>query len=560
MIPKGQNWSSRLRRLSGRIEMKRAVSVALVAVLAAVAAAWAEDAAPSLLVNGDFEASTKEAIWPDGWPRAPGVTWELEDGNHFLRLRSEKPGQTVLVYLAVPIQPEHKALELSYRVRYAEIKPGKESWFDGRIMMNFRDDAKQMAKPGPAHPNFRGTSKGWQERRQKFLVPQGAKVLEIMPTLFQAEGGTLDFDDVRLVSISASEVPPPPPPPPIIPSETMTPADTKSLPPELRVVGNQLKTPDGKAVWLQGLAVPSMEWSAAGENILQSIKVGVEQWKANVIRLPVKDDFWFGRGKGQKDGGMAYRKLVDAAADAAGSRGAYLVLDLHRFGAPLQEHVDFWKDAATRYRNHPAVLFDLFNEAHDISWETWLRGGAIDAKGKGIADVNPAENAGKPSGRRSPGMQALVDAVRAAGARNIVIAGGLDWGYDLSGAVQGFALEERAGGNGIMYSSHIYPWKKDWQAKALAAAERYPLFIGEVGCPPERLPFIPPEQHEDPYTWAPDVLGLIQKYRLNWTAWCFHPKAAPMAISDWQYTPTLYWGAFVKDALSGKQFELKKMR
>jgi endoglucanase len=33
-----------------------------------------------------------------------------------------------------------------------------------------------------------------------------------------------------------------------------------------------------------------------------------------------------------------------------------------------------------------------------------------------------------------------------------------------------------------------------------------------------------------------------------------------MAILDWQYTPTPYWGAFVKDALSGKQFELKKMR
>lgn len=33
-----------------------------------------------------------------------------------------------------------------------------------------------------------------------------------------------------------------------------------------------------------------------------------------------------------------------------------------------------------------------------------------------------------------------------------------------------------------------------------------------------------------------------------------------MVISDWQYTPTPYWGAFVKDALSGKQFELKRMR
>ena len=279
--------------------MKAYLTLALFLIFAAIPAASGEDAAPSLLPNGDFELSTKDANWPDGWPRAAGVTWEVEDGNHFLRLRSEKPGQTVMLYLAAPLKADQKALELSYRVRYADITPGKESWFDGRIMMNFRDEAKQMLKPGPAHPNFKGTSKGWQTRSQKFLVPQGATTLEFMPALFQAEGGTLDFDDFRLVSISASEIPPPPPPPPIILSETIAPADPKSLPPELRVAGNQLKTPDGKAVWLQGLAVASMEWSAAGENILQSIKVGVEQWKANAIRLGVKDDFWFGRGKGQ---------------------------------------------------------------------------------------------------------------------------------------------------------------------------------------------------------------------------------------------------------------------
>jgi hypothetical protein len=33
-----------------------------------------------------------------------------------------------------------------------------------------------------------------------------------------------------------------------------------------------------------------------------------------------------------------------------------------------------------------------------------------------------------------------------------------------------------------------------------------------------------------------------------------------MVISDWQYTPTPYWGAFVKDALAGKAFEMKKVR
>jgi len=30
--------------------------------------------------------------------------------------------------------------------------------------------------------------------------------------------------------------------------------------------------------------------------------------------------------------------------------------------------------------------------------------------------------------------------------------------------------------------------------------------------------------------------------------------------ADWDYTPTPYWGVYVKDALAGKKFELKKMR
>jgi hypothetical protein len=74
------------------------------------------------------------------------------------------------------------------------------------------------------------------------------------------------------------------------------------------------------------------------------------------------------------------------------------------------------------------------------------------------------------------------------------------------------------------------------------------------------MPFIPASAHEMPETWAPDMLGCIQKYRLNWTAWCFHPKSSPCLLLDWNYTPTPYWGVPAKAALAGKVFEMKKMR
>jgi len=242
-----------------------------------------------------------------------------------------------------------------------------------------------------------------------------------------------------------------------------------------------------------------------------------------------------------------------------------VALDLHVFGAPMEKHVEFWKDAAARYKNHPGVIFELFNEPHSISWKVWRDGGSLKGPDNKNTDVGAKENNEQNDGERCVGMQALLDTVRATGAHNPIIAGGLDWGYDLSGVAGEWALREHEGGDGIIYSSHVYPWKSDWQGKTLIAADKYPLFIGEVGCPPDwkDYKFIPVSaQKEDlsKHDWATDMIGMIQKHHLNWTAFSFHPKSGPMVILDWDYTPTPYWGVFVKEALAGKTFEMKKMR
>ncbi len=520
---------------------------------------------PSLLSNGTFDTDSSGAGWPDGWSHPAGGSWEKEGDARFLRLRSSKPGETVLVYrlLALP-SPPPPALEIRLRVRYADIKRGKNAWFDGRVISHFKNTEGKVVKPEPSAPAFTGTSKGWVDKSYIVQVPATARSLELMPCLFQAESGTLDLARLEIFPATAEQLPKPEP---VIPSATVTAATPAALPQALRVAGPQLLTKDGKPVWLQGLCVDSLEWAASGEKILTSIPVATEQWKANIIRLPVREHFWFGRGPWQKkgEGGMAYRKLVDAAIEAAAARGAYVALDLHRFGAPMAKDVEFWKDAAIRYKNHPAVLFELFNEPHGISWKIWRDGGSLKSAANKNTDVNAAENAEQDEGEISTGMQALLDAIRATGARNIVIAGGLDWGYDLSGVVKDFPLQEREGGSGIVYSSHIYPWKKDWQGKTLDAAAKYPVFIGEVGCPPDwkGFPFIPESGRTEDLTkpdWAQDMIGLIQKHKLHWTAFSFHPKSAPMVILDWEYTPTPYWGAFVKEALAGKLYEIKKMR
>jgi len=503
----------------------------------------------SLFPNGTFETDKNTDNWPDDWGRPnTGGSWEVEDGNHFLRLASLRAGELVLLYRPVDLPADVRALALSWRQRVSDLRTGKEPWFDARIMLEFKDAAGQKLNQRPSPPYTNRNTEDWVERTTEFLVPENAVMLEFMPTLFQVERGTFDLDDLVLKPTdpapleSAAKAAATEAQRAHVPPEAPQPA---KWPQELHVIGAQVLNKDGKPVWLQGVNVVSLDWAVTGEHVLRSIVTALEDWKANLIRLPVNEEHWFGKGSGQKDGGAAYRELVDAAVNLAANRGAYLLLDLHRFQAPRQEHADFWEDAAARYKNHPAVLFDLFNEPHGTSGEVWRNGGLVSQKdGPGFQSV---------------GMQGLVDAVRGTGARNVVVAGGLDWAYDLSGIANGFALDDR-GGNGIICATHIYPWKSDWKGKVLIVADKHSVLLGEVGADVKRMDFIPAANQEDPYTWVPDVLGFIQKYKLHWTGFSFHPGATPVLITGWDYTPTPFWGAFAKRALAGEQFPLGKLR
>ncbi len=545
---------------------EKAVKVAAGAAVRQAKAAATLAANGSLVTNGNFEMEGKEA-WPKDWGQLKtNGSWETEEGgNRFIRMTSTEPGKTVMMYRTFDLPEGTKALAMNWRQRVTGLKKGAMPWYDARIMMEFMDASGKKMPKNPSAPYAQGDTKGWVDKSTEFLVPEGAVTLVMMPSLMQVNAGTFDLDDIVLKPTDtaaleakarvAEEV---------AKARYVAPEEPNKdkWPKELRVQGNRLVDPDGKEVWLQGLNAGGLETLPQDEQPVKSAVVGVDEWKANVVRVPMKGDFWFGKSPYQKDGGKAYREKLDKIITLVANRGAYVALDLHRFRAPIKEDVDFWKEAAVRYKDHPAVLFDLFNEPHGVSWEIWKNGGFVEDKKPAGIDESAflsAEEKAKNQGFESVGMQGLINAVRETGAKNVVIVGGLDWAYDLSGLLQGYELDDK-GGNGIMLASHIYPWKTGWEEKVLKVAEKYPIFLGEVGADVKKMSFIPEERQEDPYTWVPDMLGTIQKYRLNWTGWCFHPGATPIMISDWKYTPTPYWGLPAKEALSGKQFELKKMR
>src|SRR5262249_5192295 len=157
-----------------------------------------------------------------------------------------------------------------------------------------------------------------------------------------------------------------------------------------KVDGTRLVNSRNERVWLRGVNAASLEWTSDGEgHILDTVNVAIRDWRVNVIRLPLAQDRWFGKAPEQKDEGKAYRALVRRVVDACAAQGCYVMLDLHwsdagEWGRQIGQHImpdrnslAFWKDVAPVYKNHPAVLFDLYNEPHDVSWDVWLKGSPV---------------------------------------------------------------------------------------------------------------------------------------------------------------------------------------
>ncbi|MBN1999760.1 cellulase family glycosylhydrolase, partial [candidate division KSB1 bacterium] len=245
-------------------------------------------------------------------------------------------------------------------------------------------------------------------------------------------------------------------------------------PSSLHTSGRWILDDQEQKVMLRGVNIASLEWTSLGENMLQSLEVAVTVWGCNLLRIPLCQDRWYGHTPEQNDGGKAYRRVVDALVSSAASQKVYLLLELHwndagEWGKYIGQHKmpdensqTFLQDLGKFYADHPSVWIGLYNEPYDVSWDVWRDGGQL--------SYNWDRDGGDHELTfQAVGFQRLYDAVRQAGAeKNIIVVGGLDWGYDLSGILQGYALE----GENIVYDTHPYPWKNNWDENFIQTAQQ----------------------------------------------------------------------------------------
>jgi endoglucanase len=100
---------------------------------------------------------------------------------------------------------------------------------------------------------------------------------------------------------------------------------------------------------------------------------------------------------------------IDAVVAEAAKRHAFIILDPHNYARygdavigspelPDKAFADFWRRLAAHYANNRTVLFGLMNEPHDMPIAAWFRA-----------------------------AQAAIGAIRATGARNILLVPGASW-------------------------------------------------------------------------------------------------------------------------------------
>jgi endoglucanase len=302
------------------------------------------------------------------------------------------------------------------------------------------------------------------------------------------------------------------------------------------VNGNTVCTGDGRAHLFHGVARPSLEWSSVGEGLaLEDFRL-MSSWNANVVRIALNQDFWISESPLHDP---SYPSLVDSAIAWAEASGMDVILDLHwsdkgvlggclPSGGCQQRMADvnsltFWSQLAARYRNDGRVMFELYNEPHNVSWRIWKFGGETS------------------DGFQAVGMQQLYETVRSTGAQNLVIIGGLDWGYDLSGVPA-----NRIDGYNIVYSTHPYNnsperlpgrWDQYWGFLTLSD----PVIVTEFG-----------DMGDCSAEFNAQLVSYADAHAAGWTAWAWFPGGCtfPGLIDDWAGTASLS-GTVVRDALRG---------
>jgi aryl-phospho-beta-D-glucosidase BglC (GH1 family) len=325
------------------------------------------------------------------------------------------------------------------------------------------------------------------------------------------------------------------------------------------VDGNHLATASGATYRMLGVNRSSGEFACIQGNGMwdgpadQASVTAMKAWNIHTVRIPLNEECWLGTADVPAAGtsGAAYQKAVKDYADLLVANGINVILDLHwTYGlytgsgagctdvkATCQKPMPdaqytptFWTQVAKAFKGDDAVVFDLFNEPYPDAADNW-------------ADATEAWTCLRDGGSctgidyQVAGMQTLVDAVRATGATNVIMTGGLTWTNDLT---QWLAYKPVDPTGNLMASWHSYNFNacvtaSCWDSQIGSVAAEVPVQAGEIG------------QNTCGHDYIDQVMAWADKNGVGYGAWTWNPwgvcgSSGNDLITDWDGTPTSTYG------------------
>ena len=332
-----------------------------------------------------------------------------------------------------------------------------------------------------------------------------------------------------------------------------------------QVQGNRLvNATTGQTFIPRGVNIPGLEYSCVqGWSTLPASGefAAIASWEINTVRLPLNESCWLGLDGAPVGRTVAqYKADVKAWVDGATAAGLVVILDLHwnapagytasgQRAMPDERSAAFWTSVATAYSAYPSVMFELFNEPYSrsgftLTWDCWKNGGClVPVENDETATLSGAKYA-------ATGMQALVTAIRATGATQPLLLGGLNYSNDLTGWLANKPTDPL---NQLVAAWHNYPGQgcstSCWNSTITTVAASVPVVTTEFGNTAETtststgsgnylVPFM---------TWAED-------HGIGYLPWAWWDVDASESVPNATYA--LYSGnSFTPKAPSGTKFK-----
>jgi endoglucanase len=344
----------------------------------------------------------------------------------------------------------------------------------------------------------------------------------------------------------------------------------------VRIVGNRLVDPAGRALQLRGFDLTGAESACIdGDGFFDTpdgrapagttIQAMRRTWPgANTVRLPLNEQCWLGLPAAPAAfAGPAYRQVIKAFVDELNAAGFVVILDLHRTapgdGASQQpeqmadrDHsLAFWASVAKTFRTG-ALMFDLFNEPFpyattngDQAWQCWKSGGCT------LRSVNT----GRPY--IAAGMTELIAAVRSTGSRTPVLAAGIYRAESLTGWLA-HRPSDPAGQLAASFHANSYNLYcatiACYQRDLAPIAGQVPLIAGAVGPTLSTAPAASGGCRSSAVRsggWSAATLDWLDAHAAGWAAWSFNPAGDCWSLTtDWSGDPTPVWGEEIRDRLA----------